>query len=73
MITFGNDLLTDEVDWPITANSASFVQDLFDEAPVCEHDGCGRADLEAENPAVGFGPFCESGASISVDIKKLKV
>ena len=54
MITFGNDLLADEVDWPITANSAPFVQDLFDEAPVCEHDGCGRADLEAENPAVGF-------------------
>ena len=72
MITFRDYLLADQIQWSITADGASLVQDLFDQTPVRKHDGCGRADLDAEDPAVDFGPFCESGASISVSVQKLK-
>ena len=73
MITLGDQLLTDEISWSITADGTSFVQDLFDQTPVCKHDGGSRADLETENAAIDFSPFGKSEASISVDIRLLKV
>jgi hypothetical protein len=71
MVSSGDQLLADQIGWSVTADSTSFIQDLFDQAPVCKYDSCGRANLEAKNAAIGFGPMRKSGASISVGFRRV--
>ena len=66
MVPLSDELLADHIDRPIAADSGAFVQNLFDEAAVCQHDRGRRAEFEGEDTAVGLGPLCESKVIVSL-------
>ena len=41
MIAFSDELLADHIDRAVAADGAAFVEDLLDEAAVCQHDCIG--------------------------------
>ena len=52
MIAFGDELLADHIDRAVAADGAAFVEDLLDEAAVCQHDCIGWTQFQAEDAAI---------------------